>query len=68
MFLDANELADLTGLRRPAAQYEWLRENGWPVERNARGRPLVLRAVAEARLGAVTAQRQAAPNWDALRG
>jgi hypothetical protein len=59
MFLTAVELADLTGLRRPTAQYAWLRENGWPVERDARGRPRLLRAVVEARLGAVPQQRQA---------
>ena len=67
MFLTPPELADLTGLRRPSAQYEWLRENGWPVERNAKGRPLVLRAVAEARLGAVPVEKQSGPNWEALR-
>ena len=66
MFLAAPELAALTGLRRPSAQYAWLRRAGWPVERDARGRPLVLRSVVEARLGAVVG-RPAAPNWEALQ-
>ena len=56
------------GLRRPGAQLAWLRSNGWPVERDARGRPRLLRAVVESRLGAVPVQQQAGPRWEALRG
>ena len=46
MFLTADELADLTGLKRPKAQAAWLRSRGWPVEVDARGRPRLLRSVA----------------------
>lgn len=68
MFLTETELRDLTGLKRPAAQFAWLRANGWPVERDAAGRPRVLRAVVEARMGAVPLHQQAGPNWEALGG
>ena len=68
MFLTPAELADLTGLKRPGAQYRWLHAEGWPVKLDARGRPLLLRSVVEARLGAVPVHKQAAPNWEALRG
>jgi hypothetical protein len=69
MFLDANDLAALTGLKRPGAQYEWLKREGWPVERDARGRPLVLRVVVEARMGAcVGGSLRAEPDFGALRG
>lgn len=68
MFLTAEELTDLTGLKRPRAQLVWLRANGWPVEEDASGRPVLLRSVVEARMGAVPLHQQAAPNWDALGG
>ena len=68
MFLNPQELADLTGLKRPTAQYLWLRDNGWPVELDARKRPRLLRAAVEARMGAVPTHKQAGPNWDAIRG
>lgn len=68
MFLSADEIAGLTGLQRPRAQLSWLRANGWPVEEDAAGRPVLLRAVVEARMGAVVQQRTSGPNWDALRG
>jgi hypothetical protein len=68
VFLTAEELVDLTGLKRPSAQYGWLERNGWPVERDARGRPLLLRSVVVARLGGVPDTRQSGPNWAALHG
>ena len=68
MFLTAEEIADLTGIKRPSAQVLWLRSNGWPVEVDVAGRPKLLRAVVEARMGAVPLHQQAAPNWDALGG
>ena len=68
MFLTPSELVELTGIKRPSAQFEWLRQNGWPVELDARRRPKLLRAVVEARMGAVPLHQQSAPNWEALRG
>ena len=67
MFLTADEVADLTGLQRPRAQLSWLRANGWPVEEDAAGRPKLLRAVVEARMGAV-ARPQSGPNRSAIGG
>lgn len=67
MFLTADEVEDLTGLKRPSAQAHWLRANGWPVETDAAGRPKVLRSVVEARMGAVMSQ-PTAPNWEAIGG
>jgi len=66
VFLTAEELADLTGLKRPSAQARWLEREGWPVERDAKGRPLLLRSVVIARLGGVPDNRQSGPNWGAL--
>lgn len=68
MFLTADEVADLTGLKRPTAQASWLRANGWPVEVDAAGRPKVLRAVVEARMGAMSTEAKERPRWEALRG
>lgn len=68
MFLTPAELRDLTGLKRPSAQYRWLDRAGWPVERDAKGRPLLLRSVVLARLGASQDNRQMGPNWAALNG
>jgi hypothetical protein len=53
MLLTPDELAALTGRQRPAAQVRWLRAHGWPHEIGADGRPKVLRAYAERRLGAL---------------
>ena len=68
MFLTPDELADLTGLKRPSAQFRWLDRAGWPVEKDRHGRPLLLRSVVMARLGGVPDNRQAGPNWAALNG
>ena len=68
MFLTADELADLTGLKRPSAQYRFLLREGWPVELDSKRRPLVLRSVMVARLGGVPDTRQSGPNWAALNG
>lgn len=65
MFLTPDEIAELTGLKRPRAQVFWLRANGWPVETDAAGRPKLLRSVVEARMGSVATQT-ATPNWGAL--
>ena len=67
MFLTQEELRDLTGLKRPTAQVAWLRDHNWPVELDARKRPRVLRSVVLARMGGLPEQRQAGPNWEALR-
>jgi hypothetical protein len=67
VFLTPDDLRQLTGLRRPSSQYEWLLRDGWPVQRDAKGRPLVLRSVVEARLGGVVS-KAVEPRWEALHG
>ena len=51
MFLTPADLHDLTGYRLGAWQARWLAAHGWIFERDAFGRPRVLRAYAEGRLG-----------------
>ena len=66
MILSA-ELAAASGRVRARAQLKWALERGLvPHERmtDADGRPLVLRSLFE---GAAVAQRQAEPDWGALR-
>ena len=67
MFLTADELRQLTGLKRKGDQARFLRGQGYAVELDANGRPLVLRSAVEARMGAVPVAKQAEPNWEALR-
>ena len=51
MFLTDDELADLTGRKRSKLQIEWLVDHGYKFELNAAGRPKVLRAFVERKLG-----------------
>ena len=44
MFLTAEELVELTGLRRPSTQAKWLRAHRVRHFMNALGRPVVARA------------------------
>jgi len=57
--LSPAELAALTGRQRPSAQSRWLAARGWPHERDADGRPVVLRTVAEMRLAGVSSRDRA---------
>lgn len=50
MFLTDAELLELTGYKQHAWQARWLAAHGWKHERSITGRPIVLRAHAEARL------------------
>lgn len=45
------ELHDITGYWRPLGQRGWLKERAWVFECDARGRPKVLRAYAESKMG-----------------
>lgn len=51
MFLTAEDLHDLTGYVMPSAQIRWLDRAGWEYVVSGLGRPKVLRAYAEQRLG-----------------
>jgi hypothetical protein len=51
MFLTRDEIAELTGYKRPSAQIRWFKAHGWPFEISSLGEPKILRAVVLARLG-----------------
>lgn len=51
MFLNNEQVRDLTGCARVAQQIEWLRSHKYAFELDAKGRPVVLRAYVEGRLG-----------------
>lgn len=69
LFLDANELADLTGLRQPSAQIRWLQKNGVTHYVRADGQPRVPRALFEppATPATTAATEITVPNFAALR-
>lgn len=54
LFLSGNEIHELTGYMRPADQVKWLKARGWKFETSAVGRPVVLRAFAQAQMGKAT--------------
>ena len=62
MFLNSDELADLTGKKQSRKQALWLSQNGYPFEVNAAGHPRVLRAFVVKKLGGITAPRRREPN------
>jgi Domain of unknown function (DUF4224) len=51
MFLTAEELAELTDSKVRSKQIEWLDQHRWTYEISRLGKPKVLRAYAEQRLG-----------------
>ncbi len=51
MFLNLNELEEITGYKRPNAMRRWLGENGFNYAIAADGYPRVLRAAVTKRLG-----------------
>jgi hypothetical protein len=68
MFLTRQELEDLTDYKLQSAQCRWLQEHGYIFEVGGSGRPKVLRAHVESKMGlrpAVTMSTQ--PNFDAIR-
>lgn len=73
MFLTRAEIGQLTGRVRYGAQLRWLCANGFESLRDADGRPLVLRAAIDARMGATLpapvhsrGNSGRSPNWNAL--
>ncbi|SDH41386.1 DUF4224 domain-containing protein [Propionivibrio dicarboxylicus] len=69
MFLTPEELADLTDydVGQWSRQRRWLDRNGYPFELSAAGRPKVLRAYVEKRLGLTTAKAAAQTEPDFSR-
>ena len=65
MFLTKEEIFELTGYKRLAAQCRWLADRGYRFEVNALGRPVVLASSVERRLQPRSSvSRQ--PNFEAL--
>lgn len=69
LFLTADEVAELTGYKRPYDQRRWLGARGWPHELDANCRPKVSRAYAERRLAgeAPTASAEQEPDFSAVK-
>lgn len=67
MFLSAADLHALTGRKRKDGQRAWLTEHGYKFELTADGRPVVLKAAVEDRLGGTTRGRRE-PDWGILSG
>lgn len=70
MFLTPAELEALTDFRLPSAQKRWLVKHGWEFEVSGMGRPKVLRAYAEQRMGLAVAKPkgQTEPDFSAWGG
>lgn len=64
MFLTDEQLADLTGLKQPAAQIRWLQRNGVDHYVRADGKPRVLMSALRRNAAEVTGA--ASPNFEAL--
>jgi hypothetical protein len=70
MFLNKEELADLTGYKNRKKQIQWLAENGIKFLISGVGEPKVLKSAIEELLGAGDSQKRlrkrVEPNWDAI--
>lgn len=68
IYLTASEIERLTGRKYGKYQRQVLAERGWTFEVDADGRPLVLRQLHDARLGAKTstAKRARGPRLEGL--
>lgn len=68
MFLTRQEIVELTDYQLPAAQCRWLRDRGFTFEVGASGKPKVLRAHVESKMGLRPALSMSTqPNFDAIR-
>lgn len=67
MFLTADEIRELTGLKNASAQLKQLRAMGIEAVIRADGKPVVSRTAVELRLGGMAAlQSGQEPDWGAL--
>lgn len=69
MFLSCNDLEELTGYKTGHYQAQWLKEHGYPHERTISGKPRVLRAFVEKRLGlaSVKPKTQTEPDFSSWK-
>lgn len=72
IFLNANEIRDLTGYKRPSDQQRWLLQRGWLHEVNAVGVPVILRRYAEDKLSGIKPgshnKKPPAPDFSRING
>lgn len=62
--LDAEEVAAITGRKRPKEQREWLDRNGWTHRLTAAGHPVVGRVYARMMLAGINpAKQKPAQGW-----
>lgn len=66
MFLNDDELHELTGYELHGWQRRWLKAHGYAFEVAANGRPVVLRALVERKLGLQSAKKPKEPDFGAL--
>jgi hypothetical protein len=67
VFLNPDQLAELTGLRQSAAQLRWLRKNGITHYVRADGRPIVVRSAIESSSNTfISSSNTLGPDFDAL--
>jgi len=65
-YLTEAEIQRLTGRRYPKVQAKVLAENGWTISLDADGRPLVLRAAHDARMGMPQKAARRGPRLEGL--
>ncbi|MBX3629347.1 MAG: DUF4224 domain-containing protein [Nitrosomonas sp.] len=69
IFLDQQELSDLTGYYKKSKQAEWLSRRGWNFELSRLGKVKVLRRYAEMKLGMpadTTINKSTEPDFSSL--
>ncbi len=67
MFLTAEEVARLTGFKRPSAQAVWLKDHGYRFTVNGLNQPVVAVTEVTRKLVGGPAPRQQEPNWEGMR-
>ena len=69
-FLSNSDIQQLTGLKRPKAQCNWLQRHGWTYTVNALGHPIVASAEATSKLVNCRSIKRShvIPNWEAIDG
>lgn len=65
MFLADQQIAELTGYKRPSAQRRWLIRNGYRFEVRGDGRPCVMVAEAERHMLGKTKSKRGDMNYKA---
>lgn len=57
-----DELATITGYKKPASQRMWLDRNGWKYVQNRAGHPIVGRAYARLKLAGINPNKLTTPD------